>query len=199
MVRLAVRDGPAAVRSWDSHSDCSFGVSSRPSSRSQREACPAKAHRRLKLVLFRSRAMPIKTPVDELLSRSHPALCSASAAVCSMSSCCGSISSISRGGIRKRLAGSVTSSIVKPANGVASSLSVWNHLLSDAPCQPFGGVGTAAVSPPSTRSWNARSDCHWPKRASMPTTAMASCFSCGGRGTDNGGAAECGSHSSISR
>jgi len=152
MVRLAVNDGPAALLSSDVHSASSSVVNSRPSTRAQREACTGRDQRRLKLVLFRSRAMPMNTPVAELSSLPSPASCSASDAVCSISSCCGSISSISRGGIRKRFVGSATSSMVKPAYGDVSSPSSRNQTLSPAPCQALGEVGGVASSPPRTRS-----------------------------------------------
>ena len=100
MVRLAFNGGPASSRSCAVQAASSCGDRSLPSSLAHAAACCASDQRKLKLVLLRSKAMPMKTPDRRLSSRSRPASAMAPAALLSIRICWGSISSISRGGIR---------------------------------------------------------------------------------------------------
>src|SRR6185369_1622032 len=87
---------------------------------------------------------------------------------------CGSISSISSGGILNWSAGSETSGWKKPLNGVVLSISVLNHPDVSASHHFPGLEGSSESSPPlKPCSWKARREFQGPKRASIPTTAIS--------------------------
>ena len=108
----------------------------------------------------------MKTPVRVRGVVGHAGRASASAATCSMSNCCGSISCNSRGGMRKRSAATRHLVEVEAGEGVASS-PVAEPSLSGRPTS-----GAAAAARPRRRRPDAllegRSDAQGPKWASMP-------------------------------
>jgi hypothetical protein len=124
-------------------------------------------------VVFRSSPSPTNTPVrgsPPAAGRPAPASSSAAAAVWSIRSCCGSISSSSFGGMRNRSSGTVRRSTKYPGG---QSRSAWP--------QPFRfGAGAGRSPPPRTCSWNLRRSSHGPKWVAIPTTATGS-----GGGSDN--------------